>query len=66
VFETLAAKSSDSLHLIDSTIVKPTAPPLAQRREQNQATRIAMLFDKLPQNFLAATALVGALYWIKL
>ena len=28
--------------------------------------RIATRYDKLARNFLAATALVGALYWIKL
>lgn len=28
--------------------------------------RIATRFDKLARNFLAATALVAALYWIKL
>jgi transposase len=28
--------------------------------------RIATRFDKLARNFLAAAALVGALYWIKL
>jgi transposase len=27
--------------------------------------RIAMRFDKLARNFLAATSLVAALYWIK-
>ncbi|MDR3420863.1 MAG: IS5/IS1182 family transposase, partial [Alphaproteobacteria bacterium] len=28
--------------------------------------RIATRYDKLARNFLAAAALVGALYWIKL
>jgi transposase len=28
--------------------------------------RIATRYDKLARNFLAATTLVGALYWIKL
>ena len=28
--------------------------------------RIATRYDKLARNFLAATALVGALYWLKL
>ena len=28
--------------------------------------RIATRYDKLARNFLAATALVGALFWIKL
>jgi putative transposase len=36
----LAAQSRDSLNLIDSTIVKATAQPTAQRGEQNQAIGI--------------------------
>ncbi len=32
----------------------------------NDWRRIAMRYDKLARNFLAATPLIDALYWIKL
>ena len=47
-------------------------PPLAitadkaYDSEKVRQRRIATCYDKLARNFLAATALVGALYWIKL
>ena len=57
----------------------PLARPIVHNASTDAATRskttfatlrirrrIATRYDKLARNFLAATALVGALYWIRL